>query len=204
MKWHLLRALHFSTLGACIRLTILAAIQRSAEAPARESAEKVLWKVPVRHGEPGKVPKKCSGLRAYVEATKETGPGALFSALPQHPVSDLRHFFLAVGFGTPLDDGQDRNIRGANTQPFLCNELGPFQTLLAIFRQFQQSACALFRLFQAISGNFRRFTGAKTPKPRKTTSFNSPTKAEDCTTNLHLLWKPILLWGLTPLAEITT
>ena len=43
------------------------------------------------------------------------------------------------------------NLMCANTQPFLCNELGPFQ---AIFRQ---SAWALFRYFQALPGNFRQF-----------------------------------------------
>ena len=64
-------------------------------------------------------------------------------------------------------------VRCANAQPFLCNELGPFQAILGNFqatlgnllwpfsgdfRQFQ----AIFRLFQAISGNLGNFLGAET------------------------------------------
>ena len=51
-----------------------------------------------------------------------------------------------------------RPLRRANAQPFLCNELGPFQ---AIFRQFTWALSGNFRQFsgnfQAISGNFRQF-----------------------------------------------
>ena len=50
------------------------------------------------------------------------------------------------------------SVRCANTQPFLCNELGPFQAISgnfqAIFRQF---AWPLFGYFQAMLGNFRQF-----------------------------------------------
>ena len=47
-------------------------------------------------------------------------------------------------------------LRCANTQPFLCNELGPFQAILG---NFQASLGNLFGPFQVISGNFQAISG---------------------------------------------
>ena len=87
------------------------------------------------------------------------------------------------GFCTMLDTEYDLanvppyNVRCANTQLFLCNDLGPFS---GNFRQF---AWALFREFQAILGNcrrdFGRCCGANTQA--KKTVFVNKKKAEDCT-----------------------
>ena len=53
------------------------------------------------------------------------------------------------------------DFRCANAQPFLCNEMGPFQVNLgnfqAIFRQLEAPFQAILGNFQAISGNFRQF-----------------------------------------------
>ena len=79
------------------------------------------------------------------------------------------------------------HVRCANTQPFLCNELGPFQ---AIFRQFSGNLRQfVWGPFQVISGNFRQFVGnfrqfqqvwgAKTQE--KNQFLIHKIKAEDCT-----------------------
>ena len=71
-------------------------------------------------------------------------------------------------------------VRCANTQPFLCNELGPFQAILGNFQanlgNLLGPFSGIFRQFHAISGNFRQvlailgyFGG---PEPKKKTSFN--------------------------------
>ena len=60
----------------------------------------------------------------------------------------------------------------ANAQPFLCNDLGPFQTIVGnLLGPFSGN-------FQAISGNLNNFWGAKA---QENNCFNLQKKAEDCT-----------------------
>ena len=82
-------------------------------------------------------------------------------------------------------------LRCANTQPFLCNELGPFQAIFrpfeAILGNFQAILGNLLGpFFQVISGNFtqfrvilRDFGGPQTPPKKK--ALISKKKAELCT-----------------------
>ena len=61
------------------------------------------------------------------------------------------------------------SLRCANTQPFLCNELGPAQGISGSFSgNSRKSVWAVFRQFQTISGNFRQcYRRLWGPKPKR-------------------------------------
>ena len=66
-------------------------------------------------------------------------------------------------------------VRCANTQPFLCSDLGPFREILGTFQAILGNLLGLvsgdFRQFQELSGNFRQFRVIfgkfQGPKPKK-------------------------------------
>ena len=81
-----------------------------------------------------------------------------------------------------------QSFRCANTQPFLCNELGPFQAILGNFQAISGNLLGpfsgIFRQFQAILGNFRQFLAILGGQsPRKKPVLINKNKAEDCTPN---------------------
>ena len=80
-----------------------------------------------------------SSLRKPRSHTSQIADTLLFATQPLDRIGLLFHFSVPLNRGLP-------KVRCTNAQPFLCNELGPFQALFgnfqAIFRQF---VWALFR-----------------------------------------------------------